>query len=94
MPAIRSAGAIFMGYHTPETAGDYAAGPSHVLPTGGATRFASPLGVQDFVRRSSLINYSSVDALRRHQTHLDALATLEGLDAHARAVRVRIKDNP
>jgi histidinol dehydrogenase len=85
---IGAAGAIFLGYHTPEAAGDYAAGPSHVLPTGGAVRFASPLGVYDFVVRSSLIRYSRA-AIGEQADLLEGLARLEGLEAHARAVRLR-----
>jgi len=85
---IGAAGAIFLGYHTPEAAGDYAAGPSHVLPTGGAVRFASPLGVYDFVVRSSLIRYSQ-PAIAAQADLLEGLARLEGLEAHARAVALR-----
>lgn len=85
---IGAAGAVFLGYHTPETAGDYAAGPSHVLPTGGAVRFASPLGVYDFVVRSSLIRYSSA-AIAEQADLLEGLARLEGLEGHARAVARR-----
>jgi histidinol dehydrogenase len=85
---IGAAGAIFLGYHTPEAAGDYAAGPSHVLPTGGAVRFASPLGVYDFVVRSSLIRYSPA-AIDGQSDLLETLARLEGLEAHARAVTLR-----
>lgn len=88
LPRIGAAGAIFLGYHTPEAAGDYAAGPSHVLPTGGAVRFASPLGVYDFVVRSSLIRYSQV-AITAQADLLEGLARLEGLEAHARAVAMR-----
>ncbi len=88
LPSIGAAGAIFLGYNTPEAAGDYAAGPSHVLPTGGAVRFASPLGVYDFVVRSSLICYSRA-AISRQGDLLEGLARLEGLEAHARAVAIR-----
>jgi len=88
---IGAVGAAFLGYHTPEAAGDYAAGPSHVLPTGGAARFASPLGVYDFVVRTSLIRYSK-EALRAQSALLQSLARLEGLEAHARAVAVRTDD--
>ncbi len=84
------AGAIFIGAMTPEAAGDYAAGPSHTLPTGGAARFGSPLGVHDFVVRSSLIRYSEA-ALRRQAPMLTGLARLEGLEAHARAIEVRLR---
>ncbi len=85
---IHCAGAAFLGDHTPEAAGDYAAGPSHVLPTGGAARFSSPLGVYDFVVRTSLIRYSK-EAIVAQAPLLEGLAELEGLDAHARAVSVR-----
>jgi len=91
LPRIGAAGAIFLGYHTPEAAGDYAAGPSHVLPTGGAVRFASPLGVYDFVVRSSLIRYSQA-AITAQADLLEGLARLEGLEAHARAVTLRRVD--
>jgi histidinol dehydrogenase len=86
---IRSAGAIFIGEYTPEAAGDYLAGPSHVLPTGGAARYASPLGVYDFVARTSLIEYSP-QALAAQAPSITAFARAEGLEAHARAVEVRV----
>ncbi|NOY92568.1 MAG: histidinol dehydrogenase [Deltaproteobacteria bacterium] len=85
---IGAAGAAFLGYHTPEAAGDYAAGPSHVLPTGGAARHASPLGVYDFIVRTSLIRYTP-EALEAQGDLLEGLARLEGLEAHARAVAIR-----
>ncbi|GAB5549219.1 MAG: histidinol dehydrogenase [Sandaracinaceae bacterium] len=85
---IGAAGAAFLGDHTPEAAGDYAAGPSHVLPTGGAARFTSPLGVYDFVVRTSLIRYRP-EAIARQADLLESLARLEGLEAHARAVSIR-----
>ncbi|HJK99844.1 MAG TPA: histidinol dehydrogenase [Polyangiaceae bacterium LLY-WYZ-15_(1-7)] len=88
LEGIGAVGAAFLGYHTPEAAGDYAAGPSHVLPTGGAARFASPLGVYDFVVRTSLIRYSK-EAIRAQADLLEGLARLEGLEAHARAVKAR-----
>jgi histidinol dehydrogenase len=81
---IGAAGAVFLGDHTPEAAGDYAAGPSHVLPTGGAARFGSPLGVYDFVVRTSLIRYDRA-AITAQQELLAELARMEGLEAHARA---------
>jgi histidinol dehydrogenase len=88
--SIRHAGAIFLGHHTPEALGDYAAGPNHVLPTAGTARFFSPLGVEDFVKRSSVISFSgpALGSLARQVVHL---ARLEGLEAHARAVEVRCK---
>jgi len=85
---VTYAGALFVGHFTPEAAGDYLAGPSHVLPTGGAARYGSPLGVYDFVSRSSLISYQ-LEALREQAGAIVALARAEGLEAHARAVLVR-----
>jgi histidinol dehydrogenase len=87
---IHRAGAAFLGPLTPEALGDYVAGPSHVLPTGGAVRFGSPLGVYDFVTRTSLIEYSP-EALARHERAVCAFARLEGLEAHARAVEARVR---
>lgn len=89
--AIHHAGALFIGPVTPEAAGDYFAGPSHVLPTGGAARFSSPLGVYDFVSRTSTLEYSR-EALARQAAHIATFARLEGLDAHARAVEIRTKE--
>ncbi|MBV9945672.1 MAG: histidinol dehydrogenase [Myxococcales bacterium] len=86
---IRRAGAAFIGTSTPEAVGDYLAGPSHVLPTGGAVRFGSPLGVYDFVTRTSIIHYRP-EALARHERAVCALARLEGFEAHARAVEARL----
>jgi histidinol dehydrogenase len=85
---VGAAGAAFLGDHTPEAAGDYAAGPSHVLPTGGAARFGSPLGVYDFVVRTSLIRYGR-EAILAQQGLLAELARMEGLEAHARASLAR-----
>ena len=87
---IRNAGAIFLGAHSPEPMGDYFAGPNHVLPTGGTARFASPLGVYDFVKRTSLIGYSP-ERLRAHAGDVIRLAESEGLHGHADAVRVRLR---
>jgi histidinol dehydrogenase len=87
--AIAHAGAAFLGSLTPEAAGDYVAGPSHVLPTGGAVRFGSPLGVHDFVARTSIIRYGA-EALAKQASTICALARLEGLEGHARAVLHRV----
>jgi histidinol dehydrogenase len=87
---ITTAGALFLGAHTPESVGDYLAGPSHVLPTGGSARFFSPLGVADFVKRTSLIEYDAA-ALRAQGADIESLAAVEGLDAHARAVGIRTR---
>jgi histidinol dehydrogenase len=89
LAGIRRAGAAFVGPLTPEAMGDYVAGPSHVLPTGGAVRFGSPLGVYDFVTRTSIIRYSP-QALARQAAAVCAFARLEGLEAHARAVEARL----
>lgn len=85
---IRNAGAVFLGPHSPVPVGDYIAGPSHVLPTGGAARFASPLGVYDFIKTQSIIGYTK-PALKNVYKDIALLARIEGLDAHARAVEVR-----
>lgn len=84
------AGCIFVGPHTPQTAGDYVAGPSHVLPTGGAARFGAPLGVQHFLRRTSLVRYDA-SALGAQAEAMRTLARLEGLEGHARAVELRTR---
>jgi histidinol dehydrogenase len=88
---VRHAGAIFFGPHTPEAVGDYFAGPNHVLPTGGASRFSSALGVHDFLRRTSVIRYTR-EELRRTAPLIAALAHAEGLDAHARSAMIRVED--
>ena len=89
-PRITTAGALFLGIHTPESVGDYIAGPSHVLPTAGTARFASPLGVADFLKRTSIIEYDEA-ALRSQGEDIERLAAVEGLDAHARAVSIRTR---
>jgi histidinol dehydrogenase len=85
---IRHAGAIFFGEHTPEAVGDYLAGPNHVLPTGRTARFSSALGVYDFVKRTSLLQYSA-DAFGKAADSIAALAECEGLTAHARSASIR-----
>jgi histidinol dehydrogenase len=86
---IREAGAIFFGANTPEAVGDYFAGPNHVLPTCGAARFSSALGVYDFIKRTSLLRYSS-EAMKRSAEKIAALAEVEGLEAHARSALIRL----
>ena len=88
---VRHAGAIFYGEHTPEAVGDYLAGPNHVLPTGGAARFSSALGVHNFLRRTSVIRYTRAE-LKETAPLIAALAEAEGLDAHARSAMIRLKD--
>jgi len=90
IPHIRHAGAIFLGHNTPEASGDYFAGPNHVLPTMGTARFASALGVETFLKKSSIISYSE-DALRADAKHIEILANLEGLDGHAASIKVRLE---
>lgn len=88
---IRHAGAIFLGRYSSEPIGDYFAGPNHVLPTNGTAKFSSPLNVDDFVKKSSIISYSK-QALEENASKIAAFARLEGLDAHARAVEERLKN--
>jgi len=90
LPQIDNAGAIFMGHWTPEAAGDYLAGPNHTLPTGGTARFFSPLSVDDFVKKSSLISFSET-GLKRLGNRIVQIAGLEGLEAHAKSVSIRLE---
>lgn len=85
---IKNAGAVFLGPHSPVPVGDYYAGPNHVLPTGGTARYASPLGVYDFVKTQSIVGYTK-PALKNVWKDIKVLAEVEGLDAHARAIDVR-----
>jgi histidinol dehydrogenase len=91
VPRLSRAGAVFVGSRTPEAIGDYVAGPSHVLPTAGTARFASPLSVATFRRRMSVVEMSP-RALAALAPVVEALAAAEGLEAHARAVRIRLPD--
>ncbi|MBD1868285.1 histidinol dehydrogenase [Oculatella sp. FACHB-28] len=88
---IRHAGAIFLGCSTPEAVGDYLAGPNHTLPTSGSARYASALGVETFMKASSLIQYSPA-ALQQVAGAIDLLAQAEGLPSHADSVRLRMQD--
>jgi len=88
VPLIKNAGAIFLGMWTPEALGDYAAGPNHTLPTGGTARFSSPLGVYDFIKRSSLIGFTR-EGFQRLAGTVKTIADAEGLEAHGNTVRVR-----
>ena len=87
---VRNAGAIFVGPYATVPLGDYTAGPNHTLPTGGAARYASPLGVHTFLKRTSVLNLSRGD-LRHLRDATVRLAALEGLGAHAHAVDVRLE---
>jgi histidinol dehydrogenase len=89
LPKIKHAGAIFLGQNTPEPIGDYIAGPNHTLPTGGTAKFYSPLNVEDFMKKSSIISFSQ-DAINKIGEQCALLADTEGLTAHAKSVRVRL----
>ncbi len=86
---VKHAGAIFLGSYTPEAIGDYLAGPNHILPTGGTSRFSSLLGVEDFIKRTSLIRFTR-SALRRFEKDVKRFAEWEGLEGHYQSVRVRM----
>jgi len=89
---VRNAGAIFFGPHSPAAVGDYLAGPSHVLPTGGGARFSSGLGVYDFLKRTNTVKFSAAE-LKRTAPLIAALANAEGLDAHGRSALIRLEEN-
>ncbi len=91
LPFIKHAGAIFLGENTPEPIGDYIAGPNHTLPTGSTAKFYSPLNVENFMKKSSIINFSK-NAINELGEACALLADTEGLTAHAKSVRVRLED--
>jgi len=86
---VKHAGAVFLGPHTPEAIGDYLAGPNHILPTAGTARFSSPLGAEDFIKRTNLISFSR-NALRRFEKDVKRFAEHEGLEGHYQAVKIRM----
>jgi histidinol dehydrogenase len=90
LPYIRHAGAIFLGPYSSEPVGDYFAGPNHIIPTNGTARYGSPLSVESFIKRSSIIRYSE-KALKRDAALITSLARYEGLEGHARAIEQRVK---
>lgn len=90
LPYIENAGAVFLGNNTPEAVGDYMAGPNHILPTGGTARFSSPLGVEDFIKRTSIISFTD-KGLNSLGDKIVYFAKYEGLFAHAKSVEVRLK---
>ena len=90
LPNVKHAGAIFLGHYSPEPLGDYLAGPNHTLPTSGTAKFASPLGVYDFMKKSSIIRYSEA-ALLKEADYIETLANMEGLGAHAKSIEIRRK---
>ena len=85
---IKNAGAVFLGKWTPEPLGDYSAGPNHTLPTGATARFSSPLGVYDFIKRTSLLNFDQKGFMKLADI-VESLADIEGLEAHANTIRAR-----
>ena len=89
LPYIKHAGAIFLGHNTPEAIGDYVAGPNHTLPTGGTAKFYSPLSVEDFMKKSSIISFSN-QAINEIGEECALIANTEGLTAHEQSVRVRL----
>ena len=91
LPQIKNAGAVFLGHFTPEAAGDYLAGPNHTLPTGGTARFFSPLSVDDFVKKSSVLHFSE-RGLNRLGRDIVRFAGLEGLEAHGKSVAIRLRE--
>ena len=90
MTKIRNAGAIFLGEYSSEPLGDYYAGPNHILPTNGTARFFSPLNVDDFMKKTSLISYSR-EALEKAHEDIELFAQREGLTAHANSIKVRFE---
>lgn len=90
LPYVENAGAVFLGNNTPEAVGDYMAGPNHILPTGGTARFFSPLGVEDFIKRTSIISFTK-SGLQSLGHKISYFAKYEGLFAHSKSVEVRLK---
>ncbi len=90
MTKVKNAGALFLGEYSSEPLGDYYAGPNHILPTNGTAKFFSPLNVDDFVKKTSIINYS-YDALKEVHEDIEYFAKQEGLTAHANSIHVRFE---
>lgn len=91
LPKIKNAGAIFLGEYTPEPVGDYYAGTNHTLPTSGTARFTSPLSVNDFQKKTSVVYYSK-EALREARNHIEIIANEEGLFGHKKAISIRFEE--
>ena len=91
LDGINNAGAVFLGYYTPEPIGDYFAGPNHVLPTNGTSRFYSPLNTHTYLKKTSIISYTK-KALENKGKHIEKLAEVEGFEAHRNAIAVRLKN--
>ena len=90
MTKVKNAGAIFLGPYSSEPLGDYFAGPNHILPTNGTAKFFSPLSVDDFIKKSSIISYSKEALLAVHK-EVELFAESEGLTAHANSIAVRFE---
>jgi histidinol dehydrogenase len=88
--SVKHAGAVFLGFHTPEAIGDYLAGPNHILPTAGTARYASALGVEDFQKKTNLMQFSK-KALRRFEGDVKRFTEWEGLEGHHRSIQMRMK---
>jgi histidinol dehydrogenase len=88
--SVKHAGAVFLGPHTPEAIGDYMAGPNHILPTAGTARFSSPLGVEDFIKRTNLMSFTQ-SALKRFEKDIKRFAEWEGLEGHYQSVQKRME---
>jgi histidinol dehydrogenase len=88
---VRNAGGVFLGELSAESIGDYTAGPSHIMPTGGTARFSSPLNLDDFLKITSVFAFGA-DEVRRIGPPAIAIARAEGLEAHARAIEARLAD--
>ena len=93
LPIVKNAGAVFLGHGTPEVLGDFVAGPSHVMPTGGTAKFSSPLGVHQFLKVTSTVAFSP-SLLQELQEATSIIAKHEGFTGHAKAIEVRITENP
>ena len=87
---VKNAGAVFLGHYTPVAVGDYLAGPNHVLPTGGTARFFSPLGVEDFLKRTSVVRFEA-SKLKELGSDVIRLSEIEGLGGHGRSVALRLE---
>ena len=91
LDSIENAGAVFLGYYTPEPIGDYFAGPNHVLPTNGTSRFYSPLNTHTYLKKTSVISYTR-EAILKKGRYVEKLAEVEGFTAHKNSITVRLQD--
>lgn len=91
LPGVRNAGAVFLGPYSPEAIGDYIAGPNHTLPTGGSSRFSSPLDVEDFIKKTNIISMTK-SSLKKIGNYAILLSSMEGLDGHGKSIKVRMEE--